>query len=86
MLRRSEFAFERGTLRETEVDVSFHFSCFACCLKQTLPKTNRSFHSISVVQSFVARCCKMQCAARNNLKSHYAYHGCDGGLTLRFTF
>ena len=38
MLRRSEFAFERGTLRETEVDVSFHFSCFACCLKQTLPK------------------------------------------------
>ena len=47
--------------RETEVDVTFHFSCFACCFKQTLTKTNRSFHSIAVMQSFVARCCKMQC-------------------------
>ena len=26
------------------------------------------------------------CATQNNLKSHYAYHGSDGGLTLRFTF
>jgi len=51
----------KGGQRETEVDVSFHFSWFACCFKQTLPKTNRSFHSIAFVQSF-ARCCKMQCA------------------------
>ena len=37
------------------------FSCFACCFKQTLPKIDRSFRSIALVQSFVARCCKMQC-------------------------
>ena len=53
------------TERETEVGtmfhVLFHFSCFACCFKQTLPKTNRSFHFVAIVQSFVARCCKMQC-------------------------
>ena len=73
-------------MREAEVDVSFHFFCFACCFQQTLPKTNRSFHSIAVLQSFVARCCKMRRVPRNNPKGHCAYHECDGGLTLRFTF
>ena len=66
MLRRSKFAFERGTLCERErqkLTSRFTFPVLhvACCFKQTLTKTNRSFHSIAVVQSFVARCCKMQC-------------------------
>ena len=48
--RRVEFAFERGPCdceRETEVDFTFHFSVFAFCFKQTLPKTNRSFHCVA---------------------------------------
>ena len=66
--------------RETEVDVTFHFmfhfSCFACCFKQTLPKTNRSFHFVALVQRFVARCCKMQCV--HNAKQ-------SGKVTVRIT-
>ena len=86
--RRVEFAFERGTLceRETEVDVTFHFSCFACCFKQTLPKTGvfTVLQLSRVLLRDAVRC--SACAMRNNLKGHCAYHECDGGLTLRFTF
>ena len=39
----------------------FHFPVLHVVFKQTLPKTNRSFHFVAIVQSFVARCCKMQC-------------------------
>ena len=65
------------TERETEVGSTFRFIPFHFCLhvvfKQTLPKTNRRFFTmIHSVQSFIARCCKMQCvrAAQNNLKGH----------------
>ena len=68
------------TERETEVDVTFrfmfHFPVFACCFKQTLPKTNRSFHFSAIVQSFVAGCCKMQCV--HNAKQF-------GKVTVRIT-
>ena len=45
-------------VRETEVDVTFHFVSFlfARCFKQTLPKTNRSFHHVSSCAEF---CCAM---------------------------
>ena len=55
------------TERETEVDVTFHFPVLHFCFKQTLPKTNRSFHCVAIVQSFVARRCKMQCAQRRTI-------------------
>ena len=67
--RRSEFSFERGPC-DRERDRSwihvtfhfmFHFPVLHVVFKQTLPKTNRSFHFVVLVQSFVARCCKMQC-------------------------
>ena len=85
------FAFERVkrecTERKTEVDVTFHFPVllFALnkrCQRQTGVSQYCSFSSF--VQSFVARLCKTRCAMRNNLNSLYAYHGCDGGSTLRF--
>ena len=58
MLRRSEFAFERGTLceRKTKVDVTFHFPVLHVVFKQTLPKTNRSFHCVAFCAEF---CCAM---------------------------
>ena len=42
------------TERETEVDVTFHFPFLHVVFKQTLPKTNRSFHHVSFCAEF---CC-----------------------------
>ena len=97
MLQRSEICVWKGAERNR----NWRFvscTCFACCFKQTLPKTNRNFTIfISVVQNFVVRCCKMRCATRNNLSSHHAYqtrnnlsshhayHEYDGGSTLCLT-
>ena len=61
------------TERETEVGSTFRFISFLFarffkrCQRQTGVFT--VFH---FVQSFVARCCEMQCmcAAQNNLKGH----------------
>ena len=66
------------TERETEVGSTFRFIPFHFCLhvvfKQTLPKTNRSFHDVSSCAEFCCamQCCKMQCvcAVQNNLKGH----------------
>ena len=46
------------TEKETEVGTTFHFVTFlfARCFKQTLPKTNRSFHYVSSCAEF---CCAM---------------------------
>ena len=49
------------TERETEVDFTFHFSCFACCLNKRCQRQTGVFTMLHFVQSFVARCCKMQC-------------------------
>ena len=73
-------------MRETEVDISFHFSCFCMLFETNVAKDKQEFSQYDSCAEFVARCGKMQCAAQNNLKGHYASHGCDGGLTLRFTF
>ena len=78
-----------GHCERQKLTFHFIFPVFACCFKQTLPKTNRSFHSIAVVQGVLLRD-TVRCSAprepRNNLKGHYAYHKYDGGSTLRFTF
>ena len=65
------------TERETEVGstfcfISFHF-LFARCFQTNVAKDKQEFSLCCIfVQSFVARCCKMQCvcAAQNNLKGH----------------
>ena len=77
-----------GHCERQKLTFHFVFQFFACCFKQTLPKTNRSFHSSAVVQSLLrdAVTCSAPRKPQNNLKGHYAYHECDGGSTLRFTF
>ena len=63
------------TERETEVGSMFHFRFISVCTLFSNKRCQRQtgvftmFHS---VQSFVARCCKMQCvcAVQNNLKGH----------------
>ena len=66
--RRSEFSFERGPCdreRETEVGSTFHFMFHFPVLHVVLNKRCQRqtgvFTLFSLVQSFVARCCKMQC-------------------------
>ena len=65
------------TERETEVGSTFCFISFHFCLhvvfQTNVAKDKQEFLLCFIfVQSFVARCCKMQCvcAAQNNLKGH----------------
>ena len=63
------------TERETEVGSTFHFVSFlfARCFQTNVAKDKQEFFTMfHSVQSFVARCCKMQCvcAVQNNLKGH----------------
>ena len=62
------------TERETEVGSTFHF---IFCLhvffsNKRCQRQTGVFTVFHFVQSFVARCCEMQCvcAAQNNLKGH----------------
>ena len=73
--RRVEFAFKRGPFdceEETEVDVTFHFSVCTLFSNKRCQRQTGVFTVFHFVQSFVARCCEMQCvcAAQNNLKGH----------------
>ena len=63
------------TEKETEVGTMFHFVSFlfARCFQTNVAKDKQEFSPCFIfVQSFVARCCEMQCvcAAQNNLKGH----------------
>ena len=65
------------TERETEVGsmfrfITFHFLFARCFSNKRCQRQTGVFTMFHFVQSFVARCCKMQCvcAAQNNLKGH----------------
>ena len=62
------------TERETEVGSTFRFISFlfACFFNKRCQRQTGVFAVFHFVQSFVARCCEMQCvcAAQNNLKGH----------------
>ena len=65
--RRVEFSFERGPC-DREIDrswihVSFHFPVLHF-VKQTLPKTNRSFHCVAFCAEFLLRDA-VRCGARS---------------------
>ena len=51
--------------------IPFHF-CLHVVLNKRCQRQTGVFTMFHFVQSFVARCCKMQCvcAAQNNLKGH----------------
>ena len=56
--------------RETEVDVTFHFVSFSVCtlvLNKRCQRQTGVFTMFHLVQSFVARCCKMWCAQRRTI-------------------
>ena len=62
------------TERETEVGSTFRFISFlfARFFNKRCQRQTGIFTVFHFVQSFVARCCEMQCvcAAQNNLKGH----------------
>ena len=51
---------------------TFHFLFARCFSNKRCQRQTGVFTMFHFVQSFVARCCKMQCvcAAQNNLKGH----------------
>ena len=53
--------------RKTEVDVTFHFSVLHVVLNKRCQGQTGVFTVLHFVQSFVARCCKMQCAQRRTV-------------------
>ena len=80
------------TLKFVSNSVSFSsnlHSKLSTCTCQTHAKlyqinyTETAFYNRKLLRDAV-RC--SACAMRDNLKGHCAYHECDGGLTLRFTF
>ena len=88
--RRVEFAFERGTLCERErqkLTSLFTFPVLHVVLNTRCQRQTGVFtvlHLCRVLLRDAVRCSARK--PRNNLKGHYAYHECDGGSTLRFTF
>ena len=53
--------------RKTEVDVTFHFPVLHVVLNKRCQRQTGVFTVLHFVQSFVARCCKMQCAQRRTI-------------------
>ena len=56
------------TERETEVDVTFHFSVCTLFFKQTLPKTNRSSHCVAFLCRVLLRDA-VRCSVRSTEQS-----------------